>query len=106
MRVGTDIVRIERLLSPSPRFLREVLAEEERADYDSRGGSPAFLAGLWAAKEAYLKARGEGIGSLALSKIQVLHEEGGRPYLLVEGRRHEVSIAHDGGYAIAVVIIP
>lgn len=106
MRVGTDIVEIQRLKAPSRRFLEKILAENERADYDSRGGSPEFLAGLWAAKEAYLKATGEGLGSLALKEIQVLHEEGGRPYLLVKGTRHEVSIAHDGGYAIAVVIIP
>ena len=68
-------------------------------------------AGLYAAKEAFLKARGTGIDSLALSKIEVAHDPQGRPYYRLdeiyggEAFAAHLSISHDGGVAAAVCVL-
>jgi phosphopantetheinyl transferase (holo-ACP synthase) len=41
-----------------------------------------------------------------LNLIDVSYREDGSPILTYQGKEYEVSIAHDGGYAISVVIIP
>ena len=61
------------------------------------------FAGIFAAKEAYLKAKGTGINQ-RLNSIEINHDEKGKPY--ISGVEHaDVSISHDGDYAIASVIL-
>lgn len=65
-----------------------------------------FVAGRFAAKEAFLKANKKGIFDSSLVKIEVLNNEDGSPYIVFEGTRYDnVSIAHERNYAVAVVEI-
>ena len=101
MRVGTDIIRISRIENSikSNHFLESVYTKKE-LEYCKKAEN---FAGLFAAKEAYLKALGVGIDR-RLNTIEILHDDLGNPY--INGvDNSDVSISHDGDYAIAVVIL-
>ncbi|ADV46816.1 holo-ACP synthase [Nitratifractor salsuginis] len=114
IKVGTDIALIERITKSrekfGERFLKRYLDESE---YDA-DSTDATLAGLWAAKEATAKALGCGIGAdLGFHDMHIVKDERGAPHLLFDEavtRRFGIvesslSISHDGGFAIAVVMI-
>lgn len=98
MRVGVDIVKVERIrqLLENAEQAARLFATEEMSD------SVESMAGKFAAKEAYFKARGVP-GNWR--DISVLKRETGEPYLVCEEHDVAVSISHDGEYAIAMVVI-
>ncbi|WLR54961.1 holo-ACP synthase [Mesobacillus subterraneus] len=109
---GIDIVEIERirkLVESQPRFPERVLTEKEREvyrRYNERRGME-FLAGRWAAKEAFSKAKGTGIGKeLSFMDIEIESDPNGRPIVTKPyvGGVH-LSISHSEQYAIAQVVI-
>lgn len=100
-KIGTDIVKISRIEKSikNTKFLQQVFTERER-EYCKRAES---FAGVFACKEAYFKALGSGI-ILPLTELEILHDDKGKPY--IHGIENcDVSISHDGEYAIATVII-
>ncbi|WP_215146074.1 holo-ACP synthase [Exiguobacterium qingdaonense] len=109
--IGIDIIELERMARSmkQPRFLKRLLTDEE---YELAQHYPAqrqieFVAGRFAAKEAYAKAVGTGIAhGLSWRHIEVLPDETGRPVMTApfSGRIH-VSISHSQTYAIAQVIL-
>ena len=116
--VGIDlcgIARMERLLADE-KFLRRFFSAEEQAYIEGKGKSAAqTMAGIFAAKEALVKALGTGFTSSSLSDIAVLHDKFGAPYYDLRGefalhaaQRNitalHLSITHDGGTAAAVCI--
>jgi holo-[acyl-carrier-protein] synthase len=105
MEIGTDIVEISRVpLTAS--FLKGVLSENEMALCLKRKDQQQFVAGHFAAKEAFLKALGTGLAGARLTELDIRYEDGGRPYLVYQNNRYSISISHDGGYAIGVALIP
>lgn len=109
---GIDIVeigRIKKLVESQPRFPDRVLTEKEKdiyCTYNERRGIE-FLAGRWAAKEAFSKAKGTGIGKeLSFHDIEIEADPHGRPIVTrpyTEGVH--LSISHSEQYAIAQVVI-
>jgi holo-[acyl-carrier protein] synthase len=101
VKIGTDIVKISRIAkSIENNHFKERVFTKSEIEYCKTAQS---FAGIFATKEAYLKAIGTGINT-DLNKIEVLHNEKGKPYL--NGLANtDVSISHDGEYAIATVII-
>ncbi len=104
--IGIDIVDIARiggvLERHGERFLEKVFAPSEIARVRERKQPQEYLAGRFAAKEAFMKARG---GRLAWRDIEVLSEKG-KPFIVYRGRRYdEVSISHERSYAVSVVIL-
>lgn len=100
-KIGTDIVEISRMEKSikNESFLNKVFSANERAYCKSAQN----FAGLFAAKEAYFKARGTGI-KLPMRDIEILHDKIGKPYIFgIENS--DVSISHDGGIAVATVIL-
>lgn len=100
-KIGTDIVKISRIEKSieNPRFLYRVYTKSEQ-EYCKRVES---LAGLFAAKEAYFKAIGTGI-QMPINQVEISHNENGKPFL-VGIENSDLSISHDGDYAIATVIL-
>lgn len=100
-KIGTDIVKISRIEKSikNERFLKEVYTEGE-IHHCKKAES---FAGLFAAKEAYFKALGTGI-KRPMCKVEILYNENGKPYLS-NIKNSDVSISHDGEYAIATVIL-
>ena len=117
MRVGIDAVEVRRFAKLSPEkqnaFCRRCLTEREHRYVRAKGVQASqTLAGIFAAKEAVLKALGIGIGGgIALSEVEILHEETGRPVVHLCGdnpaalQKIEISISHteDVAYAVAVL---
>lgn len=112
--IGIDIVeidRIHRLVNRNERFIDRTLSKEERQQYEqlrSKRRKLEYVAGRFAAKEAFAKATGTGIGALQLIDIAVLTKDSGAPVLHVAGYEAyqlHVSISHSEHYAVAHVII-
>ncbi len=105
---GIDIMLIGRMEKSieSGAFLKKVFSPAERGYIEEKGNKAQTAAGIFCAKEAYLKARGCGIGPLPLKEIEVLHRESGAPYIVGgDGEAVHVSISHMGDIAVAQVII-
>jgi holo-[acyl-carrier protein] synthase len=119
--VGTDIVAVDRIAGVlerhGERFVRRCFRADEIALAAARGRSEAAtLAARWAAKEAFLKALGSGLGTVAMRDIEVVRGESGEPQLRLHGTaarlcaqaggsRTHVSLSHERKYAVAVVVI-
>ena len=113
--VGVDIVdiaRFEQQLAGTPALLARLFAASELTGEANL--KPATLAGKFAAKEAFIKALGSGAG-LNWHDVQVVKDEAGKPFFELSGAtaeaslsagvsRWHLSIAHDGGMAIAFAI--
>ena len=112
--IGVDIVVVDRIARSlekhGDKFLRRYLSEDEMAMVKK----PETAAGFWAAKEAVAKALGTGIGeAVGFHDIVISKTPAGAPrFQLSEGvvERYGIvntslSIAHDGGFAIAVAAI-
>ena len=127
--VGTDLVHIPTLraqLDDSASVFGEMtFTEAERAAARSRASrDPArHLAARWAAKEAFVKAWSNArfgqapvLQALDMRDIEVIQDVHGRPRLALHGAvaaafqqtingSIQLSLSHDGDYAIAFVVI-
>ncbi|OQA78981.1 MAG: Holo-(acyl-carrier-protein) synthase [Tenericutes bacterium ADurb.Bin239] len=104
MAVGIDIVYIPRFVGKD-KLAARILSKNELEIYNLRPNKEEFLAGRFAAKEAFLKAIKEGIGRIAFHKIDIKYQRDGRPEIHHDGKVYPVSISHDGDYAVAIVEI-
>ncbi|WP_096202000.1 holo-ACP synthase [Bacillus sp. FJAT-45350] len=110
--IGIDIVelsRIEKTIARQPRFVEKILTVNELNVFHalSKGRQVEYIAGRFAAKEAFVKAMGTGISKkYSWHDVEILHNENRKPILVagVAGRLH-VSISHSKEYAVAQVII-
>ena len=112
-RVGVDVAAIPRIAEAQKRFgdrfLHKFLSDREIAYC---GNSPERWAGRWAAKEAIGKAMPSGVPRPRMRDVEILPSDDGRPHVRVApattltGSTVDVSIAHDGHFAIAVAVIP
>lgn len=98
--IGIDLVEIARV-ELNDSFLDAVLTEEEKKEYaelktDKR--RKEYVAGRFAAKEAVYKVTQDS----AYLHYAILHDGSGKPYVK-DHPELEISIAHDGGIAVAVV---
>lgn len=113
--VGLDMCAISRMekLLLDDRFLNRYFDPSEIAYITGRGASAAqSMAGLYAAKEAFLKAVGTGLSGAPLREIIVTHTAAGQPVYapvgqaaaLLKGGRMLCSISHEGDAAAAVAL--
>jgi holo-[acyl-carrier protein] synthase len=109
--IGNDIVelvRIKRALERNDKLVKRVLTPREQEKFYTLSNKRKieFLAGRFAAKEAYAKAKGTGIGSLlSFQDIEIEYELSGKPYIKNEHEITHLAISHSEQYAIANVII-
>jgi holo-[acyl-carrier protein] synthase len=112
--IGIDIIKTARMQKLMERFqekgLQKFLCEEEIALVKSY----KTAAGFWAAKEAFSKAVGTGIGAeCSFKDIKIYKTDKGAPRLALSKKVVEqfdilnaaLSITHDGEYAISVVTV-
>ena len=112
--IGIDIVKIDRISRLKARhgelFLKRFLSNSEIA----LAKNDATLAGFWAAKEAASKALGVGISKeCGFLDIVLSKSAKGAPKIKFSQRIYtsfnikeaSLSITHDGGFAIAAVMI-
>ena len=99
MKIGIDILDVGRNIPDG------VFSEYELEYIKGKGqGSIRTATGIFAAKEAYFKAKGTGIIKSELKKVEVRHKPGGAPYY---GNDHNaaLSISHTDTTAVAVCIL-
>ena len=114
MKIGTDITvvsRIEKSINKfGDKFINKFLTQEEQ----TLSRKVESIAGYWAAKEAVSKALGCGIGAeLAFHDIILYKDDKGAPHFKLSSKAQAIhkitnsslSIAHDGGFAIAMVVV-
>jgi len=104
-----DIHRIEMAVEKKETFPERVLTPGELDLYRQKQGKrkAEFLAGRYAAKEAFSKAMGTGIGKVGFLDIEILPDSKGKPVTTAcpfEGKAH-VSITHTDTIAAAQVIL-
>jgi holo-[acyl-carrier protein] synthase len=114
MKIGTDIIQVVRIKNSIDKFsdkFKERFLTPQEIKIATKLES---IAGFWAAKEAIAKALGCGIGSdLSFHDIIISKDPRGVPSFILSKDRQEkyniknssLSISHDGGFAIAVVVI-
>ena len=112
--LGIDIIKTSRMASLMERFgeksLQRFLCDEEIKSIKNHKSA----AGYWAAKEAFSKALGTGIGAQCSFKdIKIYKDERGAPKIALSHKiitafsitDAALSITHDGEYAVAVVSV-
>lgn len=104
MEIGIDIVYIPRL-EGKDALAKRLLSNEEYNMYRNHYQKAQFFAGRLACREAYVKAKKGRVDFHEFHNMKVLYDENHAPYLEYQGRRYQVSIAHDGDYAIAVLVM-
>ncbi len=114
MKIGTDIIqinRIEKLLEKFGDKFKTKFLNDSEIELAQRVET---IAGFWSAKEAISKAIGCGIGSeLSFHDIIISKNIKGAPNFRLSQATQKIhnieesslSISHDGGFAIAVVVI-
>lgn len=116
--VGVDLIGVARIgeMLAKPGFLERFFTPEEQAYVRGKGAASAeSAAGIFAAKEAMLKALGTGIAPIGLLEVAVTHGALGAPEALlgekaaarmreIGAERMVLSIAHAEGMAVAVAI--
>ena len=116
--VGMDLTSVSRMARSIEKehFVQRVFGEEEQQLFAQRAGRAAQSAAAnFAAKEAFLKAAGTGLGGFALRDIQALRLESGAPVYRFSGTALEymqthhlaahLSLSHEGDMAAAVCIL-
>ena len=116
--LGIDVCSIERMRRAlerhGDRFFARICSEAERSDLTGRDMATA-LAGRFAVKEAFAKAL-DGAKGVGWHEVEVRRATSGRPTLELKGNAAamvesygadawHVSITHDAGVAVAVVIL-
>ena len=110
--IGVDIVKISRIKKIINRFGKRFVnrffhkSEISQSLKLCRKLQPNHFAKRFAAKEAFLKSRGTGIG-LKFSEICVKNNQQGKPVIFYqeeEQKKVSISLSDDGDYAIAFVV--
>ncbi len=110
--VGIDLCGVGRMqeLLDADHSLRRMFTQEEEAYIRSRGASAAqTMAGMFAAKEAVLKALGTGL-TLPMTDIVITRTDLGQPLCTLMGKAAAaggcvlISISHEGDTAAGIAV--
>ncbi|MBO4700183.1 MAG: holo-ACP synthase [Alphaproteobacteria bacterium] len=118
--IGIDLVESGRFLDWSA-FKKQRIFTKKELEYAETDNANAekHLANFWAAREACLKALGTGFGDdIAFSDISVVHDDAGRPEIMIAGgaraalkelagitARVHLSITDQENFSAAMVVI-
>jgi holo-[acyl-carrier protein] synthase len=113
-----EVARLERLLDRRrTRALTRLFTDAERETCAGRARAAECLAARFACKEAFLKALGTGLrGGIRWTDVSVRSGVAGRPEIVTAGEARRrmlqrgasvahVSFTHEGGRAVAVVVL-
>lgn len=119
--IGTDIVAVERfqrfLDQGNSAILERLFTPAEVTDCLARKDAASGLSARFAGKEALLKALGTGLrNGISWQDMELYNNELGKPLFRLSGavagmieseklNQPQVSLSHDGGRAVAMVIL-
>lgn len=110
--IGIDLVNIKRFkeLIENEKFINRIYTEYEIENIKNKKDEKRkveIMAGTFAAKEAFSKALGTGIGKLSWKDIEIKRNENGKPEIKLNNKlkdkyKVKLSISHETEFAIAV----
>jgi holo-[acyl-carrier protein] synthase len=117
--IGVDICEVDRFdrLKENDDFIKKIFSEEEINYCHPKKNSSQYYAVRFAAKEAFLKAIGIGIGKgIHLKEIEVNKDDFGKPFIILHGETKQtfekmnagsihLSLSHEKNNAVAFVVI-
>lgn len=116
MKVGIDYVSSERFkkLIKNKNFLEKNFTKGEIEYFLSKPKQKESLAGLFAAKEAFLKALQIGVfNGISLNELEVTHNQNGAPELKIKPETKKkfnineisISVSHDNNAVVAICVL-
>ena len=115
--IGVDSASVQRMEEKLKKehFVQRVFGKEEQQLFaDKKKSAAQSAAANFAAKEAFLKAAGTGLGGFCLIDIQAVRKESGAPeyllsgtakeFLIAKGLKAHLSMTHEEGIATAFCI--
>lgn len=112
---GIDLVNITRLSDfvVKKSFMDSIFTLNELEYIKKCNNNLSTVAGLFASKEAFLKAIKKGISDYSMRDIEISHDQNNAPFIILHNQLQKdfqssnisLSISHDGDYAIAIVSI-
>lgn len=114
MKIGIDIISIKRMQSLVNRFGEKALKRFLNENEIKIAKNINTIAGFWAAKEAFSKAIGTGIGKdCSFLDIEIYKNKLGMPLIKANPtilkafdiKNISLSITHDDGFAVAAVLV-
>ena len=115
MGVGIDIVlvsRVEKILNSKnkDRFLNKIFSDQEISNSECKYNQSRYFSGRFAAKEAIKKALSSynKNNMHTFKSLEILNADNGKPYVSIKSKKQsdiDISIAHDGNYAIAFCVV-
>ena len=119
MKVGIDVLDVKRMekLVENESFLVKNFTSYEIKYLNKKKFKDQTLAGLFCAKESFLKALGIGIkNGIQLNEIEVNHDENGKPYYNLSDnvktilndlkvKNIDLSISHTDSIATAICVM-
>ena len=109
---GIDIVKIDRFkdIKNKTALFNNIFNENEIKYIENANYNINTIAGLFAAKEAFLKAIKKGINDYSLKDIEISHNEDNAPFIILhndlsklyDSKCFSISISHDGDYSVAI----
>lgn len=109
--IGIDIIelsRVQEIITRQNKFIDRILTDKEKKTFEKLPDfrKVEFLGGRFAAKEAFSKANGTGIGKqVSFLDIEIETDSLGKPFINKPKVLAHLSISHSKEYAIAQVII-
>lgn len=122
--IGTDLVSVERIGKLEnqfkQKFLQKIFTETESSTSQKKSSSATFLAKRFAAKEAFSKALGLGLGrGINFCDIEVSNDNFGKPEIRILNDKEDfiknhfqcqdfsihLSLSDEGQFASAMVVI-
>jgi holo-[acyl-carrier protein] synthase len=101
--IGIDLAKISRFENKDQKFVKKILTESELKQYseleDER--KTEYLAGRFAAKEAYYKAMKNN--KIGYHDVEIIDDYFSGPQ--ISDKSAHISISHDGEYVVVVVIV-
>jgi phosphopantetheine--protein transferase-like protein len=108
MRIGIDIIEVKRFAKIKKadfKYWHKFFSKREWQYAFVSFKSAERLAGIFAAKEAVMKALG-GKYAGRFDLMEILHKENGAPFAKIEksAKKVFISISHERKYAVAVAV--
>lgn len=99
--IGVDLVDVDKFSRKNN--IRKSFTENEISHAESKVNTNESLAGIFAAKEAIIKAFDLNLYYILRKKIEIIYEKS-KPVAYINGQKSfaDISISHDGSYAIGV----
>jgi holo-[acyl-carrier protein] synthase len=101
--IGVDLAKLARFENKDEKFVKKILTSNEYEQYVKleEERKVEYLAGRFAAKEAYYKAVNNS--KLGYHDVEIIDDYFSGPQ--ISDKKAKISISHDGDYVVVMIIV-